>query len=114
MKRIFYLDDDELAGFTITKMLEKLGFQVKNFSRFEDLEEKLKEEKPDYILLDLIMPEKNGREVYEYIKENYSELSKRTFFITGSPNSLIPKEVPYLEKPITLDKLRSFFDRIGK
>ncbi len=112
MKRIFYLDDDELAGFTIAKMLEKLGFQVKNFSRFEDFEEKLKEEKPDYILLDLIMPEKNGREVYEYIKRNYSELSKRTFFITGSPNSLIPHEVPYLEKPVTLEKLKDFFNRI--
>jgi DNA-binding response OmpR family regulator len=63
MKKILVIDDDDLFGSMLKRMLDKAGYQVelavdgiqgiKMFSVFE----------PDLVITDIIMPEKEGIEV---------------------------------------------------
>lgn len=69
MKRII-ITDDEIMNLRMTEfILKKAGYEtVKTASGIECLNA-VKEQKPDLILLDLLMPEMNGFEVIERLRE---------------------------------------------
>ncbi len=114
MKNVFYLDDDELVSFVISKMLEKLNFKVYSFRNFKDFENSLKKKTPDFILLDITMPDKSGLEIYDYIKENFPGLEKRTYFITGNRSLVEGKNFNFIEKPVSLSELEKFLKKVGE
>ncbi|MBU1176947.1 MAG: response regulator [Patescibacteria group bacterium] len=70
MKKILIIEDEEILLELIQKKLVQEGYQV-NIAR-DGLEglEKLREEKPDLILLDIVMPRMGGFEVMEEIKKD--------------------------------------------
>ena len=70
MKKILIIEDEEILLELIQKRLIQEGYQV-NAAR-DGLEglEKLREEKPDLILLDIVMPKMGGFEVMEEIKKD--------------------------------------------
>jgi len=68
MNKILIVEDDEFLKRIYTLKLKKAGFEIVLASDGEEAVEKIKEEKPDLILLDLILPKKNGFEVLEEIK----------------------------------------------
>ncbi len=110
-KRIYYLDDDSFVREAVSKMLEKLGFEVRVFSQFKLFKETLEKSPPDFVLLDVMMPEKSGKEIFEFLRKEYPELSRKTFFVTGSPDTDLPREVPVIEKPVTFEKLKEIFKK---
>lgn len=68
-KKILIIEDDQFLKRIYDIKLKKEGFEVKLASDGDEGIEKLKEGwKPELILLDLIMPKKNGFEVLEEIK----------------------------------------------
>jgi DNA-binding response OmpR family regulator len=70
MQKILVVEDDKyLAGAYRTKLL-KMAFDVKTAADGEEALEILKEYKPDLILLDLVMPRKDGFTTLEEIKKN--------------------------------------------
>ena len=68
--KILMAEDDKFISRAYNDGLTRAGFSVTMASDGEEAIIKIKETKPDIILLDLIMPEKNGFEVLEEIKEN--------------------------------------------
>jgi len=66
--KILLVEDDEFLSSILRKKLEKNGEKV--ITAYDGVEtiKKIKKEKPDIILLDLILPEKNGFEVLAEIK----------------------------------------------
>lgn len=118
MKRKIMIVDDERDIVLILKMaLEKAGYDV--VEAYDGLEalEKVKGEKPDLILLDIMMPRMDGHSVNLKLKEDPETAGIPVIVITGRGHLKellqVRDEVriaAYLEKPFTvsmlLDKIR--------
>ncbi len=68
--KILVVDDEEVNVDFFQLMLGKLGFDVDVAYNGEEALGRLKESRPDIILLDLVMPKINGFELTEILKEN--------------------------------------------
>ncbi|MBL7141861.1 response regulator [Patescibacteria group bacterium] len=73
-KKILLVEDDKFICRICKNCLERSGFEVITAEGVEAIE-KMKKQKPDLVLLDLVMPDKNGFEVLGEIKMD-SELKK--------------------------------------
>lgn len=69
---LIYAEDDSLTAKVMIFALKKEGFVVRHFPSGEGVVEAAQEEKPDVILLDLMMPVKDGYKVYKEIKGSKS------------------------------------------
>ncbi len=70
MKKILLVEDDPFLIDIYTSKLEKEGFSVKISESGEDCFKKIKQEKPDLILLDIILPKIDGWKVLKKIKSD--------------------------------------------
>ncbi len=70
MVKIIVVDDDPDLLLVVSTFLEKEGFEVVCFESGEECLEKLEKNKPDLILMDLMMPGLDGWETTEKIKSN--------------------------------------------
>src|SRR3989344_1760936 len=74
-KKILIIEDDKFLRELISKKLVNEGFAIALAVDGEEALKKVKEEKPDLILLDLILPGVDGFEVLAKIKSDPSVLS---------------------------------------
>ena len=70
MSKIMVVDDDVGVLKTVSMMLEKEGHEVMVSDSGEMCLDVLKDEKPDMILMDIMMPEMDGWEVVKEIKKD--------------------------------------------
>jgi len=68
-KKIFIVDDSEFILAAASEALRQTGFQVVSLSRWEQLDQRLKEETPDLVLMDVNMPEMFGDFALMFFKE---------------------------------------------
>jgi signal transduction histidine kinase/DNA-binding response OmpR family regulator len=68
---IFYADDEEVNRELVTSQLVEAGYLIEVFPDGEALLEKLPHSAPELILLDWMMPGKNGLEVCTEIRQQY-------------------------------------------
>jgi CheY-like chemotaxis protein len=68
--RVLVVDDEPPAVDLITQLLQEEGYQIEGVYSGREALRALKAEVPDIILLDLLMPEMDGFEVIQRIKEN--------------------------------------------
>jgi two-component system alkaline phosphatase synthesis response regulator PhoP len=68
--KILIADDEPDIVEIISFHLEKAGYQVETAKDGSEAIEKAKSFKPDCILLDIMMPKRNGFEVCEYLRSN--------------------------------------------
>lgn len=67
---IFCVDDDNTIRDIEVYTLEQTGFQAKGFADGEELFQALQSERPDLIVLDIMLPGKDGVEILKEIREN--------------------------------------------
>jgi twitching motility two-component system response regulator PilH len=60
IEKILVVDDSKTEILFMTELLVKNGFAVRSAENAEDAFKKLAEEKPDLILMDVVMPGQNG------------------------------------------------------
>ena len=70
MKKILFVEDEESLQSVVKETLEKNGYSVLSALDGKKGIEVAKSENPDLILLDLILPQKDGFEVLAALKEN--------------------------------------------
>ncbi|MGB9697911.1 MAG: response regulator [Thermodesulfobacteriota bacterium] len=110
-KKILVVDDDELVLIAIQELLSPLGFWVVKSSSGADALEKINQEKFDLIILDIIMPEMDGFEVCQRIRQSESYTETPIMMLTaksGEEDKERGIEVGanlYLPKPISPKKL---------
>ncbi len=68
MAKILVVEDDNFLREMVCRKLKKEGYEVVSTMDGEEGIEKIKEEKPDLVLLDLILPGINGYKVLEEVK----------------------------------------------
>lgn len=104
--RILYIED-EPEMIELTRMvLEREGFEVLGAMGGNEGLEKIKQEKPDLILLDLMMPEMDGWEVYRRIKVDKDMADIPIIIVTAKTQSVdkalglhVAKVDDYITKP---------------
>lgn len=69
-KKIFYAEDSDSLIKLMTYKLQNEGYDILVFSNGENVYESAVREKPDLIILDLMMPIKDGLTVLKEIKGN--------------------------------------------
>ncbi len=71
MKKILVVDDEKPISDIIKFNLEKEGYDVVTAFDGEEALEKVTEEEPDLIILDVMLPKKDGLEVVREVRKNY-------------------------------------------
>ena len=69
-KKILIAEDERSLAKMLRDKLKRYGFKVTCAYNGKDALKKIKKEKPDLLLLDIIMPEKDGLTVLKEIKED--------------------------------------------
>lgn len=69
MKKILIIDDDELFSKIIKDSLPKEKYEIIQVNDGEKGLEKMDKEKPDLVILDLLMPKMGGLEFLKVLKE---------------------------------------------
>ncbi|MCL4457049.1 MAG: PAS domain S-box protein [Nitrospirae bacterium] len=118
---VLVAEDDQAVRNLTRDVLERFGYKVIAAEDGEEAIEKFMDNKKDIqlLLLDVLMPKKNGKEVYEEIKKINPGI--KTIFLSGYTANLIHKKgileegLDFILKPVSpkelLGKVREILDR---
>jgi two-component system alkaline phosphatase synthesis response regulator PhoP len=115
-KLILVVDDDPDLVEAVSMKLDAKGYRIEKAYDGVEAMEKIKEEKPDVVILDVMMPRKNGWEVCEEIKNNDDLKEIAVVLLTAVADSVKTTSYThhggkttladdYVPKPIDLDEL---------
>lgn len=113
--------DDSFADLTMIKsMLASGGHQVLTYLNGEGLEEKVAVERPDVLLLDIIMPDRNGYEILRSLKKD--ERTKHTPVVLVTSKNQESDRIwgkrqgadEYVMKPFTSEQLLTVVQRFAQ
>ncbi|MBF0468489.1 MAG: response regulator [Desulfamplus sp.] len=109
MKKILIIDDATFTREIHSQVLEDAGYEVVEAQNGQQGIEKYDEEKPDAIIVDLLMPDMDGIDVIKAIKVKYPEViavvcstDKQKF---RQKEALEAGARGFLPKPLDPDKL---------
>ena len=106
-KRILVVDDEQDVREFLSELLEDQGYSVRQAEDGVAAMDKIDQEKPDLILLDLLMPKATGTNLFRRIhhKKEYEKIP--VIIISGLPGRhlAVSKSVPVFDKPINEDEL---------
>jgi len=117
--RVLVVDDEPLIGRVVGRCLGKGRLVEWVSSGHEALRRLRGDEKFDVVLLDVMMPEMTGIEVYETLRETAPDDLRRVVFLTGGAFTPLAREflerVPNrrLSKPFEAVQLRSVVDEVA-
>ena len=109
MAKILLIDDDPDVHTVMGTMLRKQGYDVVTATRREDALQKLAEEKPCVILLDVLLSGADGREICRSIKENKDTKNIPVIMFSGHPVAAVQFESygadDFIPKPLNTEAL---------
>jgi CheY-like chemotaxis protein len=126
-KKVLVVDDDpDVRLFSVT-VLEENGYTALEAEDGESGLKMIKAEKPDLIILDVLMPRQSGVRLYRELKTAkalkdlkviiLSGIAKKTFLrsqkaLTEFGGAEIPEPEIYLEKPVEPDELADVIKKV--
>jgi len=126
-KKVLNVEDDADIRTFVTTVLEENGYiPIMAIDGAEGME-KVKKERPDLIILDILMPRESGIKMYHELKLDpsfkdtpivmLSGVSKRTFLrsqaaLTEFGDETVPEPQAYLEKPVEPEDLAETLKKI--
>ncbi|MBC8459152.1 MAG: response regulator [Deltaproteobacteria bacterium] len=126
-KKVLNVEDDADTRTFVSTVLEENGYIPIMAVDGEEGMEKVREERPDLIILDILMPRESGIKMYHELKTDpslkdipvvmLSAVSKRTFLrstaaLTEFGNETVPEPQAYLEKPVEPEDLAEILKNI--
>ena len=117
MAKVMVVDDAYSELKLMESILRNAGHQVVTLIDGEALEDKVSREKPDVVLLDIVLPKRNGFELLRALKKN--EQTKTTPIVLVSSKNQQSDMAwgrrqgadDYLPKPFTSDQLLTMVGR---
>ena len=126
-KKVLVVDDDpDVRLFSVT-VLEENGYTPLEAANGEEGLKMIKQEKPDLVLLDVLMPRQSGIRLYRELKTDkylkdipiiiLSGIAKKTFLrsqkaLTEFGGKEVPEPKVYLEKPVEPEVLAEEIKKI--
>jgi two-component system, OmpR family, phosphate regulon response regulator PhoB len=126
-KKVLVVDDDpDVRLFSVT-VLEENGYNPLEAANGEEGLKMIKEEKPDLVILDILMPRQSGIRLYRELKTDktlkkikiiiLSGIAKKTFLrsqkaLTEFGGEEVPEPEIYLEKPVEPEVLADNIKKI--
>jgi len=110
-RNVLIVEDDTIMGQMISEILDDVGFQVVSATNGTAAFAKLKQQPIDFILLDLLLPEMSGFDIYEKLKANDKTKSIPVMIVTAWADSSHMERAfelgitHFLAKPFTEDEL---------
>jgi putative two-component system response regulator len=83
-QKILIVDDEEAIRHALTRMLRPLEVETATASNGEEALEAFREHQPDIVLLDVVMPKKNGFEVCQELKSRAESRLVPVVIVTSS------------------------------
>lgn len=105
MKKIFVIDDDIYIGNLLEDALTRAGYSVKRAYSGTEAQLLLSNEKPDLILLDLMLPGLSGEELLPNIKDIPVIVVSAKADTADKVGLLLGGAVDYVTKPFDLEEL---------
>lgn len=109
--KILVVDDEKDVVETLKNRLVREGYEVTAAFDGEEALRKVKEEDPDIILLDLMLPKLNGFEVLREIREKYTDKWRPVIIISAQTEidsvrkGYILEADHYLTKPCAMENI---------
>jgi two-component system, NtrC family, response regulator AtoC len=121
-KKVLIVDDDPLVALGLEKVVSKEGFETATASTGAKALQKIEEDPPDVVLLDIKLPDSlDGLALLEIIKQACPEIT--VIMISGQAqfrsavDAMKAGASDYLEKPVDLNRLKTIlqpFKETGK
>ena len=109
-EKILVVDDEPSIRKYLQTLLEVEGFDVETLSSGKDAINKISNgDRPDFIILDVIMPEMDGPTLLKELRKTNPSL--KFIFVSGYPDDAFKKSLDeneayaFLPKPFTLPQL---------
>jgi twitching motility two-component system response regulator PilH len=119
LKKILVVDDSQAEVRLIQSFLQQGGFHSVGISDPTKIEETIDEERPNVILLDVVMPQRNGFQVCRELKsqEHYSTIPVILVTSRATPSDRYWGEQQgangYVAKPFTPEELLNAVKRFA-
>ncbi len=119
IQKILLVDDSKTELHVLTELLTKRGYQVRSAENGEDAFKRLGEDRPDLIIMDVVMPGQNGFQLTRAITRDpsYSDIP---VIICSSKNQETDRvwgmrqgAKDYVVKPVNPDELLSKIKAFG-
>jgi len=119
-KKVLIVDDDPDVRLFNTTVVEESGYTPIEAANGEEGLKIVKKDRPDLVILDVLMPKQSGIRFYRELKTDksligipvimLSGVAKRTFLrsqkaLTEFGDKPVPEPENYLEKPVEADEL---------
>ncbi len=118
-KLILCIEDEEEMIDLIRLILTRRGFDVRGANGGKEGLEAVRRDHPDLVLLDLMMPEMDGWEVYQQMKAEESTKNIPVIVVTAKAQSIdkvlglhIAKVDDYIAKPFSPQELLNSVDNV--
>lgn len=118
-RHILCIEDETEMIDLIRIILGRKGFDVEGATGGEDGLKKVHERKPDLVLLDLMMPDIDGWEVYQQMKADETTRDIPVIIVTAKAQNIdkvlglqIAKVDDYISKPFSPEDLLSSVERV--
>jgi CheY-like chemotaxis protein len=117
-QRILVADDDPEILTLLSMRLKSRGYEVLEASDGEKALEQAREQSPDLVLLDVMMPQKNGWEVARELKQDPKTKEIGIVILTAIGEKMNELTSPlygadaYVDKPFEFDKLEKTIAKV--
>lgn len=126
-KTVLSVDDESDARDFVSTVLEENGYTAVLATNGEEAMDMITKQKPDLIIMDVLMPKQSGIKLYRALKMSealkdipviiYSGIARRTLLraqasLTESGGESIPEPEAYIEKPVAPERLLGAVKRI--
>jgi len=126
-KTILAVDDELQTRDFVSTVLEENGYTPVLAQNGEEAMEIIRQNKPDLVILDIMMPKQSGIKMYRELKrtESFKDipvivcsgLPRRTYLraqaaLTETSGESVPEPDAYIEKPVTPERLEDTIKKV--
>lgn len=111
--KIWCVEDDVNINNLVVYALESANYEAKGFTTYADFSEALKKCKPDLIILDVMLPDVDGMQILQHLRNEYSTKDIPVIMLTAKTaeidkvNALDMGADDYVPKPFGIMELLS-------